>query len=208
MQRGIYHPLRDYHPKTMKQVVSDMFWVSTHGVSFPASLRVRWLDRHFWGVDVSIVTLMQFVTLDSVASIYFPLISERPLLGILVQKAFVVLIREKWCQIMLGRSDRDSRWDLTVACGLLAKFCCVQASLFKQFIVWLMSLLVTAITLFLQLLTPITTLLLLDVFVVGTMYALRLLTWTATSSLDVPIYDSLILLCDLADIPGHAHCPV
>ena len=203
MQRGIYHPLRDYHPKTMKQVVSDMFWVSTHGASFPASLRVRWLDRHFWGVDVSIVTLMQFVTLDSVASIYFPLISERPLLGILVQKAFVVFIRGKWCQIMLGRSDR-ARWDL-VACGLLAKFCCVQASLFKQIIVWLMSLLVTANSLFLQLLTPITTLLLLDVFemdVVGTMYALRLLTWSATSSLDVPVHDSLILLCDLADIPG------
>jgi len=38
--------------------------------------------KHFWGVDVSIVTLMQFVTLDSVASIYFPIISERPLLGL------------------------------------------------------------------------------------------------------------------------------
>ena len=48
MQRGIYHPLTDYHPKTMKQVISDMFWVSTHGVSFLATLRVK-----FWGDSVT-----------------------------------------------------------------------------------------------------------------------------------------------------------
>ena len=48
MQRGIYHPLTDYHPKTMKQVISDMFWLSTHGVSFLATLRVK-----FWGDSVT-----------------------------------------------------------------------------------------------------------------------------------------------------------
>lgn len=34
--------------KRMKQVISDMFWVSTHGVSFLATLRVK-----FWGDSVT-----------------------------------------------------------------------------------------------------------------------------------------------------------
>lgn len=48
MQRGIYHPLTDYHPKAITQVSSDMFWVSTHGVSFLATLRAK-----FWGDSVT-----------------------------------------------------------------------------------------------------------------------------------------------------------
>lgn len=44
--------------------------------SAPATAAI--VRKHFWGVDLSMVTLMQFVTLDSAASIYFPLIMERP----------------------------------------------------------------------------------------------------------------------------------
>lgn len=41
------------------------------------------VKQHFWGIWPSIVTLMQFVTLDSVAAIYYPIIAVRPFLSIL-----------------------------------------------------------------------------------------------------------------------------
>ena len=38
-------------------------------------------QNHFWGLDKSFYTLLQFVTLDDIADVYYPLILEKPYLG-------------------------------------------------------------------------------------------------------------------------------
>ncbi|CAE7345845.1 Ide [Symbiodinium natans] len=49
------------------------------------------VNMHFRGIDRSLITLMQFVTLDSVASIYFPLIMLKPYLSLFFLGLIVVV---------------------------------------------------------------------------------------------------------------------
>jgi len=72
------------------------------------------IDRHFYSVDISMLSFLQFVTMDSISAMYFPLIQQRGYLFVfffalilVVSISLVNIITANLLEVAISNSTKD-----------------------------------------------------------------------------------------------------